>query len=322
MKYSNIEAIPEDQCYGCGCCAAICQNCAIKMDIDVKGFLRPMIDVDKCNHCELCVSVCPVINKQPLYNLQDNVPFALWAEDSKIRLMASSGGAALLIALTFSRLGYSILGAIFDDDFRRIKHIVTDKPEFIIKTSGSKYVQSDSASAFKEAINFPQKKYVAFGTPCQISGLRSVIRNLNIESNYFLVDLFCHGVPSYLLWWAFIDELERNLGIIKHLELRNKAKGWQKHGPLAVGVNGIYAKEFTKDQFCRFFNSNYCLRQTCYFCVYGRKSDADLRLGDFWGEEFSSDFLGVSLGVPLNDKGLSLIKKHQVYRFVQCQKVG
>jgi ferredoxin len=309
MDKPTIRAVPMEQCYGCGCCVAVCTKSAVEMNIDAEGFLRPQLNADACNCCGLCVEVCPAMSQEPLYNLQDNTPFALWAKDSKLRLMASSGGAALSIALAFSGEGHSILGAVFDGGFRFVKHIVANNPVNVIKTTGSKYVQSNSAAAFKNALAEPNKKYVAFGTPCQINGLRNLIRHKKIEDNYFLVDLFCHGVPSYLLWWAFVDDLAKNLGALQHLELRNKSRGWHRYEVFAVGTKGMYAKIFTKTSFGRFFLSNYCLRQTCYSCQYGRKSDADMRLGDFWGREFSDDILGVSLAVPLNDKGFVLIEK-------------
>jgi len=309
VEQSTIEAVPQDQCYGCGCCSVACKKSAIEMKIDSRGFLRPHLKADVCDYCGLCVKACPAIGRQPLYNLQDNIPFALWAEDSKLRLIASSGGVALLVALAFNSKGYSILGAIFEENFRLVKHLVADNPLYIIKTTGSKYVQSDSSVAFKNALAESDKKYVVFGTPCQISGLRNLICQKKVEQNYFLIDFFCHGVPSYLLWWTFIDELSKRLGSLQHLELRNKARGWHRYEIFAVGAKGMWAKDFTQTPFGRFFLSNYCLRPSCYSCQYGQKSDADLRLGDFWGKEFSNDILGVSLAVPLNDKGLTIIEE-------------
>jgi len=223
--------------------------------------------------------------------------------------MASSGGAALLMALAFNNKGYATLGAVFTEGFRSVKHIVADNPADIIKTAGSKYVQSDSAAAFRDALSDKHKKYLAFGTPCQISGLRKLIVHNKVEQNYFLIDFFCHGVPSYLLWWAFIDNLVKKIKGLQHLELRNKIRGWHKFGIFAVGEKGRYFKDFSKDFFGRFYLSNYCLRPSCYSCPYRQYTEADLRVGDFWGREFSNDYLGMSLAVPLNEKGLELIEK-------------
>ncbi len=71
----------------------------------------------------------------------------------------------------------------------------------------------------------------------------------------------------------------------------------------------IYVNDFTKSPFGRFYLSDYCLRPTCYSCHYRLESDADLRIGDFWGKEFSNDYLGTSLAVPLTERGLELIEK-------------
>ncbi len=306
---SVIELVPKDKCSGCGCCSAVCPRSAIEMKIDEEGFLRPELRVEQCNYCGLCVKVCPAMDHELRYDIRDNYPFALWAEDPRIRLMASSGGAALLMALAFNSKGYAVLGAVFAEGFRLVKHIVADKPADIIKTAGSKYVQSDSAAAFRDALSDKDKKYLAFGTPCQISGLRRLIEHQKAEQNYFLVDFFCFGVPSYFLWQAFIDDLAQKIGELRYLELRNKIRGWHKYGIFAVGEKGVYFNDFTKSPFGRFYLSDYCLRPTCYSCTYRQESDADLRVGDFWGREFSNDYLGTSLAVPLNEKGLELIER-------------
>lgn len=308
-KTSIVELISKDKCYGCGCCSAVCPKAAISMKIDDEGFLHPKLNVEQCNNCGLCTGICPGIEHKINNNILDSYPFALWAEEPKIRIAASSGGVALLMALSFNNEGYAVLGAIFDKGFRLVKHIVADSPVDIIKTIGSKYVQSDASLAFRTAFLDEHKNYLAFGTPCQISGLRRLIEHKRNKHNYFLIDFFCHGVPSYLLWLAFIDALVKKIGELQYLELRNKIRGWHKFGIFAVGEKGIYIGDFMQSFFGRFYLSDYCLRPTCYSCQYRQSSDADLRIGDFWGREFSNDLLGTSLAIPLNEKGLELIER-------------
>ncbi len=54
----------------------------------------------------------------------------------------------------------------------------------------------------------------------------------------------------------------------------------------------------------KLFLSDLCLQDSCYTCPYRSTSAADLRIGDFWGHEFDRDAMGVSLIVPITEKGL------------------
>lgn len=305
-----VEVISSDQCSGCLSCFAICNKSAISIYVDKRGFLMPYLDVKKCNLCGLCEKICPALTKHSsLSQIATIKPFALWAEDSRIRIMSSSGGAALLIALMWNNKGYSILGATFDKSFKYVHHIIARKDTDIISTTGSKYVQSDTSEAFRQALQNRDERFIVFGTPCQIHGLRNSIKERGLNDNFYLVDIFCHGVPSYLLWWAFLDEMSSIAGTIQHLELRNKSKGWQNYSVFGVGSEGIYSKKFVNTSFGRFYLSNYCYREACYICKYNKLSAADLRLGDFWAIEFSKDYLGTSIAVPINEKGLILIEQ-------------
>lgn len=48
-----------DKCVGCGLCARICPENAIKM-IDWNGQPKPKTDYDFCKGCGLCAAECPV----------------------------------------------------------------------------------------------------------------------------------------------------------------------------------------------------------------------------------------------------------------------
>ena len=55
----NIARIVEEGlCHGCGTCAGVCPNEALKMDV-VDGLWVPKILFDKCTSCGICKRVCP-----------------------------------------------------------------------------------------------------------------------------------------------------------------------------------------------------------------------------------------------------------------------
>lgn len=311
ILWDTVENVAKDTCYGCASCAAACGERAIKMDIDGLGFLKPRINPEKCIHCGLCVSTCPAVERPELRSIRTTEPFAAWSANSRIRMTASSGGAALQIALESHEKGRRVLGAVWSRDFRRVYHIVANNAAEIMETAGSKYVQSDLAPAMAKALANPQCEYIVSGTPCQIAGVRKLLDRKGAAETYTLVDFFCHGVPSYLVWWGFLCDVGREVGEPVYIDQRNKANGWHSYRFQYVGRNGVYSGKFADTLVGRFYLSDYCLRDSCYSCPYRHQSAADLRVGDFWGKEFASDNAGVSIAVPLTEKGFTLIVETQ-----------
>ena len=54
-----------------------------------------------------------------------------------------------------------------------------------------------------------KEKYLVTGTPCQIDSFRKYIKKFRVEDNFVLMDFFCHGVPSKLVWDKYITEKEK-----------------------------------------------------------------------------------------------------------------
>lgn len=50
----------KEDCCGCTACYAICPKNAISMQPDEEGFVYPVVDVEKCIRCYMCLKVCPI----------------------------------------------------------------------------------------------------------------------------------------------------------------------------------------------------------------------------------------------------------------------
>jgi coenzyme F420-reducing hydrogenase beta subunit len=207
-----------------------------------------------------------------------------------------------------SRGGY-VIGASYSNNFRLVKHEVAKNPQDILRFTCSKYVQSNMISALSLLKKNNNEKFLIIGTPCMICGVRKLIENEIISGDFILIDLFCHGVPSYLLWWAYLKYLEKRIGRILLINQRFKLHGWHNFATYVVGTEGIYLKTHREDPFMIMFLNNYFLRESCFKCPFRlTKSCADIRLGDFWSPFFHSDLLGVSLVLAYTDKGMDLLE--------------
>lgn len=203
---------------------------------------------------------------------------------------------------------------MFDDDFRYARHVVASDSRWVLRFSGSKYVQSDPVLALRE-IRDSRVPILFSGTPCQIAGLKNLIAQGILRGDFLLVDLFCHGVPSYLLWWSYLDFLKKKVGRVLHVEQRLKIRDWHRYYFRIFGDRGVYLKEFTEDPFMFFYLRNYFLRECCYQCPFRElRSCADLRLGDFWGQLFAQENLGTSIVVTFTEKGFqSVVEDEDIF---------
>ncbi len=305
------EKIGQEVCFGCGACAASCPQFVLQLTISKKGFLVPAVS-GACQSCGICEAVCPVL-VPPEAKVEKVEVFAAFSRTKNLRIWSTSGGVATSLALAFARM-VAIAGAVFDDEFRVALHALTSDLRKILQFSGSKYVQSDPTFAVR-AMKDSEGAFLFFGTPCQVAGVRNLIEKGVLRGDFLLVDLFCHGVPSYLLWWSYLDFLRKRVGRILHVEQRFKLQNWHHYFYRIFGEKGVYLKEFLEDPFGFLYLRNYFLRESCYQCPFrGLQSLADLRLGDFWGQLFAQEKLGTSLVVAFTEKGLNcLVEDEDVF---------
>lgn len=231
------------KCSGCSVCAAVCpkENC-IKIEYNADGFLRPVKDDTVCIHCGLCEKVCPM-NAAHGCSLDECELYSAWA-DAEGRQQSSSGGIAAVLAEYAVAHGYEVCGAIMDYNTLSVRHKIFERGEDLKPLRGSKYLQSNVFPAFCEVLNrlkqFPQKKFVVFGTPCQISGFRNILEIYGWLDRVVLIDIFCHGVPSNFLWTKYMKWVMRKMKLnatdnIRSILFRDKSYSWHEY---FMNING------------------------------------------------------------------------------------
>lgn len=293
MKIKNNSlpfAIEDKKCTGCMACLAVCPCDAISAVENEEGFLFPICDTAKCIQCNLCHKICPSCNETKSFSILHSVSKAVLLKDKKALRNSASGGAFYGIALFFieKKRGY-VFGAAYDDKFS-VKHIKISNVWELNKLQNSKYVQSNTISAYKEVKSLldKQENVLYSGTPCQVAGLKNFLRE--DYDNLWTIDILCHGVPSQKL-------------LKKEIEFIN-AQNKKKYNAIKFRCRGSHTKSFyylccqqsngkrvfmneRQSLYYKLFFMSASLRESCYCCSYSNIN----RVGDFSiGDSSSSDF--------------------------------
>lgn len=313
--------INKNQCTGCGSCASVCKHDAIKMDYDRNGYLMPFVDSKKCIGCHLCESKCPILNlsKLTFHEAKDLHNFSAWSKDDNLCKQASSGGIFSQLAINLLQKGNAVVYGAHLTHQNTVFHIGITNEKDLNLIIGTKYIQSDASSAYKECqMNLQNGKNVLFcGTPCQIAGLYATL-NFKNYPNLLTAELICHGVGSQVA----VEVACNYYGADYIVANRNKDDGWtslQKRGLSQKSIyfkNGVLIKtESGKDIFYPCFNNTH--RVSCTACHFAKINRiADISLGDQWGlcKSFPQrEKLGVSLVLANTPRGVDAIHSKNIF---------
>lgn len=317
-------------CYGCGVCAVVCPTNAIEISLNPNGFYEPNLDESKCINCGLCVLSCSYLDDSlSLEKPRELKSYAAWSNNERVRYRCSSGGIGFEIGKQLIEKGYKACGVCYNAGTNRAEHYIATTAKEYIPSIGSKYIQSYTLNAFSQ---FKKKeKYLVTGTPCQIDSLRKYFRLKRMEDNVVLMDFFCHGVPSMLLWDKYLKQVEEVVGKVNYVSWRSKQTGW--HDSWVMGIDGekhsqtidqvestsllsnekepfFCSRSSQGDPFYRMFLGDVCLGKACYEkCKYKYdQSAADIRIGDLWGHLYKDNDKGVSALVSFTDKGNKVLE--------------
>lgn len=310
----NNVNIYKSPCYGCGVCSFICPKKAISIKENKFGYFEPTIDDALCINCGLCKKVCTKDNKNiSAISFLNKEVFSYKSKDDHVLEASSSGGFAHDLSKKLLGEGYYIYGVTYDLKTSRAIGVLVKNENDLLKLSSSKYIQANYSFSFNELIKSAKegKKIAAFGTPCQIGGLRALVSCLKIEHNFIFIDFFCHGAPSNLVWDKYLEE-NKIIDICK-ANFRTKDISWQTPYYIKTESNNstIFMSNSKNNDFYRIFFDNVLLNECCDNCFYRKhNSSADIRIGDFWGKRFIKDDSGVSIVVPVNEKGKTTINDY------------
>lgn len=279
----------KEKCAGCTACKTICPTQCISMKRDEEGFLYPCADTSKCIHCGACESVCPILKKasDTAEGRINQFAAAAICRNQNDWEQSASGGAFKSICDGFAEMNSGkpvrVYGAAFNQLY--VEHKGKEYPE-IREFHKSKYVQSDLKNCFSEIKqDLIEGKAVVFsGTPCQVAGLKCLLKK--DYENLLCIDLICHGVGSPTVFSDYLSEKEKQTGkkIISYT-FRTKKKKWgnyERHRSIVEYSDGSVEAE-VEDPYNRLFLNQLCLRDCCGENCHFRNLErwGDLTIADF-----------------------------------------
>ena len=275
-------------CSGCGVCALVCPKQCIGFQKDSLGCLSAAVDRAACVDCGACEAVCPLQRAFPAPEIGRKA-YAAYAADAPTRFRGASGGIFETVAARVIAQQGTVFASGFDAHMRlRMTEAATmDEVRLLTK---SKYLQSSVAPCFpaiRERLRQGRRVLVC-AAPCQIAALQRYLGNEAASDGLFLMDFFCHGVPSQDFFDRCLAYVEQRHGIaVTGYAFRSKIKnGATPHYyTLRYTKNGKEKQKtrlYLDDPFYLGFQKYLTLRDSCYHCPYGAGNHAgDLTVGDF-----------------------------------------
>ncbi|WP_320127749.1 Coenzyme F420 hydrogenase/dehydrogenase, beta subunit C-terminal domain [uncultured Sphaerochaeta sp.] len=313
-----IQITEEKDCIGCTACQAICPMNCISLHPDDKGFVYPLVEATDCIECGLCTSTCPLL--APVQKKSNNpTVYAAKARDRATLLKSSSGGMFIPLSETILSKGGVVYGAAFTTDLV-VEHIRCTTAQQRDRCVGSKYVQSNMETVLPQVKkDLASNLQVMFtGTPCQVAGLRSFLKNAKIDtSNLFCCDLLCYGVPSPKVWQDYLATLTKGKGEqVSDAFFRDKTQGWNDFSLRIETEHTTTLESNSKNLFLQLYLEHLTIRPSCFDCHFTNLNrEGDLTLGDYWGIEQAlpefADPKGVSVVLVNSPKGKAWLEEVQ-----------
>lgn len=309
--------ISKKECCGCTMCSDICPVSAITIQCDDEGFGYPVINKDVCVKCGLCAKICSFANRNDKQAVE-NMPKAYVVKHKLTDVRMNSRSGAIFVACSDYILeqGGVIYGCVLNEDMKAV-HIRADNKEKRNLMCKSKYVQSDISGVYKSiADDLLANILVLFaGTGCQVDAVNAYLKQKKISTEkLYTIDIICHGVPSPLIFSDFIKWTEKKYnGKVTEFNFRDKSKrGWDGYVETFV----INNKKYSGATYRTLFNTDSCLRPSCYNCKYTNLARvSDITIGDAWGiKELRPDFndnRGVSLVILNTEKSKRLFNESE-----------
>jgi len=341
MNGKNIKKIQNaGLCTGCGTCAGMCPNSAIKMVISSKGTYMPQLDNKNCNQCGICFDVCPgysvdfkglnmeIFGKEPGDTLIGNNLncYIGYATDYKIRYNSASGGLVtqlLIFALEKGIINGALVTKMKDDRPLEPETFIARTRKEIEEASKSKYCPVPVNAMLKEILKSKtEEKIAVVGLPCHIQGIRKAERiNENLRKKIVLhFGLICNHTPSFFATEFLLKKMKVRKEEIKKLDYRDG--GWPGGMSIVLKNNSKFFVPFWSPNYWGIVFNSFFFPERCTLCGDKACELADISFGDAWLPELADDRIGTSLIISRNMIGEEILKNAVAEGKIKLKKVS
>lgn len=297
-------------CSGCGLCHSIKNTELIRDD---RGFIHPK----EVNDEDMFKTICPVAGAHT-YDMDGQIwgkavsSYLGWSNDFVIRKSASSGGILTTICcyLIKEKIVDGVIQTKVDDSIPYATQTVISRTADEVKECmGSRYSISTPLSNILQIIK-PGEKYAFVGKPCDVSTLRSYMKQNEIVSDQisYLFSFFCAGVPSNSAQKKLLNSL--NVEESNCISLQYRGNGWPGFASALDTAGQVHTMTY-EDSWGKILGRD--VSNLCRFCIDGVGESADISCGDAWylksdGTPDFSENEGRNVIIARTNKGEELLK--------------
>jgi len=323
------EIVANDICCGCGTCAGICPNNAVKMKVS-EGLFIPEVDETKCSKCGLCVKTCPgntidygllqkqVFSQDPEDPAIGNALFCYigFATDNQIRYSSTSGGIItqlLIFALESKVIDGAIVTRMREDNPLVPEAFIARTREEIIEAANSKYCPVATNVCLRQVLK-EEGRYAIVGLPCHLKGIRKAEAQFPLLKKRIVMHLGL--LCSHTVDFAGIHFLMKKIGV-KNSEVRKiayRGNGWPGSLSIETKSGARISRPLVGSwhAYWPLFSSFFFTPMRCTMCPDQAAELADLSFGDAWLPELKHEKDGTSIIISRTAAGQDLLEKAQL----------
>lgn len=280
------EIVNNNLCSGCGTCAGVCAKHCITFDC--ANDYTPVLDPTDCVDCGLCYNCCPGKAfqfgklKGNAVKWDDSIgPYTGFiyskSTDEKLCKNGASGGtvSAIFKYLLEKKLVDKVVCVKKENENFNV--ILTDNPEELYNTQGSKYITIPLNTALREIIKNKYRVAVV-GTSCQLEGIYKAGEALPVINQLikYKIGLFCGFVQTS----AAITAIRNYMNV--------EETDWEFNGWRCGEYPGYvhFTNKHTGQQKSLIIYEAYNIAipfystERCFMCPDGTNMCADISLGD------------------------------------------
>lgn len=317
MRQKNVtETRKLGMCVSCEICRASCPSSAISMEFE-RGQFVPLVDMEACTDCGLCLSLCPGLNvdlnnsgsyKELVGPYME--AYTAHTKSDDVRETSTSGGiVTTLVSELLKNKEFDAAFLLPFDSFAGIPARLEpcSDPQDLIRAAKSKYIPASAYNVIKALEEDHEKKYIIVGTPCLFQGIKQFLKKKNIsEDNLLFIGLFCDKTLNFNIYDYYEKIFGKGNEKLTHLDFRNKdPNGWPGDSKLFFDSG----RTLTVDRKVRQELKDYFQLKRCLFCPDKLNKSADISVGDCYIKREAGN-LGKSSVIIRTEKGKEIFDKY------------